>query len=46
MRLWKFIKSKMELNLLQTVSEYEASLTFEEIIMFAEKFSKNLRGIK
>ena len=46
MRLWNYIKSKMELNILQTVSESDTSLTFEEIIIFAEKFSKNLKGVK
>ncbi len=46
MRLWNYIKSKMERNLLQTVSENDTSLTFDEIIIFAEKFSENLKGIK
>ncbi len=46
MRLWNYIKSKMEHNLLQTVSENDTSLTFEEMIIFAEEFSENLKGIK
>lgn len=46
MKLWKYLKNKMELNLQQTISENNVSMTFEEMIVFAEEFSKKLTGIK
>lgn len=46
MKLWKYIKNKMEFNLQQTVCEDGASITYEEMIIFAEEFSKKLKGIK
>lgn len=46
MTLWKYLKNRMNFNLQQTVCENDTSLTFEEMIMFAEKFAKKLRGIK
>lgn len=46
MRLWTYLKNKMQLNLQQEICENDASMTFEEIIVFAEEFSKKLKGIK
>lgn len=46
MKLWKYLKNKMQLNLQQQVCENDASMTFEEIIIFAEEFSKKLKNIK
>lgn len=46
MKLWKYLKSKMQLNLHQKICENDVSMTFEEMIVFAEEFSKRLKGIK
>lgn len=46
MKLWKYLKNKMQLNLQQEICENNASMTFEEMIVFAEQFSKKLKGIK
>ncbi len=46
MKLWKHLKSKMQNNLQQEICEESASMTFEEIIVFAENFSKELKGVK
>ena len=46
MKLWKYLKNKMQLNLQQTVCEDSAIMTFEEMIVFAESFAKKLKGIK
>lgn len=36
----------MQMNLQQEICENNASMTFEQIIVFAEEFSKKLKGIK
>lgn len=46
MILWKYLKEKMQLNLQQEICENDISMTFEEMIIFAENFSKQLKGIK
>lgn len=46
MKLWRYIKDKMQLNLRQIVCEEEAVMTYEELIVFAEAFSKKLKGLK
>lgn len=46
MKLWKYLKNKMQLNLQQEICENDASMTFEKMIVFAEEFSKKLKGIK
>ena len=46
MMLWEYLKNKMQLNMQQEVCENEASMTYEEIIVFAEEFAKKLKGIK
>ncbi len=46
MNLWKYLKNKMQLNLQQEICENNVSMTFEEMIVFAEEFSKKLEGIK
>lgn len=46
MNLWQFIKDNMKHHLQQTVSEGKVEKTYEEIIDFAEQFSKQLKGIK
>lgn len=46
MKLWNYLKNKMQMNLQQEICENNASMTFEQIIVFAEEFSKKLKGIK
>ena len=46
MKLWKYLKNKMQLNLQQEICENSVSMTFEEMLVFAEEFSKRLKGIK
>lgn len=37
MKLWKYLKNKMQKNLQQKVCEGNTSMTFEEMIVFAEE---------
>lgn len=46
MKLWNYLKNKMQLNLHQKICEDNAFMTFEEMIVFAEEFSKNLKGLR
>lgn len=46
MKLWNYLKNKMQKNLQQKICENDASMTFEEMIVFTEEFSKKLKGIK
>lgn len=46
MKLWDFLRNKMLQNTNQIVCESEAKMTYEEIVVFAEEFSKKLKGIK
>lgn len=46
MKLWEYLKNKMQINLQQIICEENASMTFEEIIVFVEEFSKKLKDIK
>ena len=46
MKLWNYLKNKMQQNLQQKVCEGNASMTFEEMIVFAEEFSKELKGFR
>ena len=46
MKLWQYLKNRMQNNLSQTVSENGANMTFEEMVIFAEEYSKQLNGIK
>ncbi len=46
MRLWNFLRNKMLENPNQIVCESEAQMTYKEILVFAEIFSKKLRGVK
>lgn len=46
MKLWKYLKNKMQPNMHQTVCEDGAVMTYEELVIFAEEFSKKLRGIR
>lgn len=46
MKLWNYLKNKMQKNLRQKVCEGNASMTFEEMILFAEEFSKELKGVR
>ena len=46
MKLWKYLKNKMQLNSQQKICENEVSMTFEEMIVFAEEFSKKLKGFR
>ncbi len=42
--LWDYLKTKMMLYSNQKICENDASLTYEETIIFAEEFSKKLKG--
>lgn len=46
MKLWNYLKNKMQLNLKQQICESNVSMTFEQMIAFAEEFSKNFKGVK
>ena len=46
MMLWEYLKNKMQFNMQQEVCENNVSMTFEDLIIFAEEFSRNLKGIK
>lgn len=46
MKLWNYLKNKMQKNLQQKVCEGNSSMTFEEMIVFAEEFSKELNGFR
>lgn len=46
MKLWTYLQNKMQDNLQQLVCEDSAEMTFEELIIFAKAFSKELKGIK
>lgn len=46
MTLWKYIKEKALNNSAQFISENDAKMTFEDIVIWAEIFAKRLNGIK
>ncbi len=46
MKLWQYLKTGMQANLQQEICEGDASMTFEDMIIFAQEFSKKLKGIK
>lgn len=46
MSLWEFIKSKMLEHPGQTMCENNVELSFEELVIWAETFAQNLKGIK
>ena len=46
MILWDYIKNKMQNNPNQVVCENNAKITYEELIVFAEYFSKKIKGEK
>ncbi len=46
MKLWNYLKNKMMINLQQEICENDALMTFEQLIVFTEEFSKKLKGIK
>lgn len=46
MKLWKYLKNKMQLNLHQTICEGNFEITYGEAIMISEDFAKKLKGIK
>lgn len=45
MKLWTFIKQKMMRHPTQKVSENEAQMSYEELVVFAELFSQKLQGV-
>lgn len=45
MKLWMFIKERMQNYPNQMVCENEAQMTYEELIIWAEEYAKALRGI-
>lgn len=46
MTLWNFIKEHMLENPIQRIYEDQASLSYEETVIWAESFAQRLRGIK
>ena len=46
MKLWQYIKNRMQFNPQQKVCEDEREITYEGIISFVEGFSKELKDIK
>ena len=46
MKLWEYLKSKMQSELRQEICENDARMTYEEMIVFAQEFSKKLKGIR
>ncbi len=46
MKLWRYLKNSMQLNLKQEICENDTSMTYKEMIAFAEEFSKKLTAIK
>ncbi len=46
MKLWTYLKSKMEQHPGQKICEAGAMMTFEEMIIYAENFGKKLQGIR
>ena len=44
MRLWKYLCDNMKKSPAQTISEGDAVLTYEELIIFAKAFSEQLKG--
>lgn len=46
MKLWSYIKDAMLENHSQIICEGEAEMTYEEVVIYAELFSKKLCGLK
>ena len=46
MKLWSYIKDAMLENHNQIISEGRAEMTFEEVAIYAELFSRKLCGLK
>lgn len=46
MKLWRYLKNRMQQYLQQTVCEDDATMTYEELIVFAEEFAKRLKNVK
>lgn len=46
MRLWEYIKCAIQKKPSQIICEGNAKMTFEQILIFADEFSKKLKGIK
>ena len=46
MKLWNHIKEHMLSYSMQKICENKAELTFEEVVIWAEKFAENLRGLR
>ena len=46
MKLWTYLKNKMQINPQQVICENDASMTFEQLLVFTEEFSKKLKGIR
>jgi len=46
MKLWEFIKKHLLKHPDQSIQENDASLSFEEILIWAEEFSKKLKGVE
>ena len=45
MTLWKYLKNNMLDNPNQAMYEKDAKITFEELVIWAEKFAERLRGV-
>lgn len=46
MRLWPYLREKMQNAPSQEICESGAKMTFEEMLIFVERFSEKLKGIK
>lgn len=46
MRLWEFLKDKMSYHFNQLVCENDATMTFEELAIFAETFAEKIKGFR
>lgn len=45
MKLWNYLKNNMMLNSNQVICENNAQISFEELVIWAEIFSKKLKGL-
>lgn len=46
MKLWERIRCEMLKRLSQTINEGKAQMTYEEVVIFAEQFSRRLHAVK
>ena len=44
MKLWEYIKSNMLSHPSQTINEQQATMTYEEVVVYCEMFSEKIKG--